>query len=92
MYYDKNSKCIEDYIELRPTATKEDIEDLIDSEIADDVWSEMCEVNEFYEYFDWDPSTAYGMEMDIDFINSDSKEEFLNYLKVTEDYVKNAEA
>lgn len=92
MFYNENRKCIEDYIELRPTVTKEDIEDLIDYEIENDVWSEMCNGDDFYQYFDWNPNSLYVEEMDIMFIDSDSKEEFLSWIKVTEDNLRNVKA
>ena len=77
MFYNENSKCIED---------------LIDYEIENDVWSEMCNGDVFYQYFDWNPNSVYGKEMDIIFIDSDSKEEFLSWIKVTEDNLRNVKA
>ena len=77
MFYNKNRKCIED---------------LIDYEIENDVWSEMCNGDVFYQYFDWNPNSVYGKEMDIIFIDSDSKEEFLSWIKVTEDNLRNVKA
>lgn len=92
MYYDSDNECITDYIEFKPTAIKECIEELLEVDISDEVWSEMCEHMDFYDYFQWDLSSAWGYEMDIELISNETKSDAIDWIKATEEEFEEAVA
>tara|TARA_Y100001935_G_scaffold101987_1_gene84715 strand:+ start:1323 stop:1601 length:279 start_codon:yes stop_codon:yes gene_type:complete len=75
-----------------PRAYKEDFEELLETDISDEVWDEMIQHFEFYEHFEFELENMWNNDCGIRFSTNGSKEYVLEWIKETEEEFEEAEA
>jgi len=84
--YEGNTSFVTDT--FTPRAYKEDFEELLETDISDEIWDIMIQHFEFYDYFEFDLENIWGNQCGIKFLYSNSKESVLEWIKDEEEELK----